>query len=130
MYYSNFRCFTEKRERLSIFGRKVEEGLEIYIQKCSREDKFRKDYSIFGYSMLYLRNGNLKGLNELGQHPTVFTVPIEEGNTPKYTFIKYCKDNFFQLKTKTVQVSVLVKGDVVKPLVAPVKNKKVKNVIL
>lgn len=109
-YFSNFKCYDGKGNRYSIIGREKDGKLEVFILKCSVKDHFARWKAKIAY-MLYL-DGKMVGnkiettylpakgdVEELVFHPEIIIVPIEEGNSAKYTFIQFCSDNFYKKVT-------------------------------
>lgn len=98
-YYSNFKCYNNKLQRLAIFGREKEGMLEVFILKCSKSDQFNKDLAKRVYDCHIGVRKKISWYNDF--HPIIQNVVIEEGDSAKYTFKKYC-ELFYKLKERLV----------------------------
>lgn len=90
-YFLNTKKYDKKAKRLAIFGKEIVKGkVEIFILRCSKEDKFYKRVAkqIYEY---YLEYG-LEKMNKLfpEYHPIIQNLVIEEGNTARWTFDRFC----------------------------------------
>lgn len=90
-YYLNTKRYLKDGKRLAIFGKEVIKGeVEIFILRCSKEDRFYKKIAkqIYEY---YLEHG-LEKMKKLffEYHPIIQNVVIEEKNTARWTFDKFC----------------------------------------
>jgi len=89
-YWFNSRLYTSKNQRVACFGRETENGkLEIFELKCSSKDEFSKSYA----QNIYKRH-----LNDLaygGCHPIIHYKEPLKGDSIKFTFELYCKENFY-----------------------------------
>ena len=93
-YYSNFQRFDNKGNRLSIFGREKDGILEVFVLKANSKDKFSKNIAKSVYETWFdTDNGEdwKKLLNSF--HPKIELIVIENEDTGKYTFKKYCGKN-------------------------------------
>lgn len=114
-YYSNFKCYT-KKTRIAIFGRKLGENLQIVEIHCSVKDQFckliaKRTYQEFLNKPLEEEGkGNVHGYYGTF-HPTVYTIPIKEGDSQRYIFEIWCKNNYFHKfeQDKTYREVVLKK---------------------
>lgn len=91
-YYSNFQRFDNKGNRLSILGREKDGMLEVFVLKANSKDKFSKNIAKSVYETWFdTDNGEdwKKWLNSF--HPKIELIVIENGDTGKYTFKKYCE---------------------------------------
>lgn len=110
-YLVTYRFFDEKGRRLSIFSRwmKKRSVLIITVITCSKKDQFSKQYA----RDLFEEWRNPIGKPYPGEvHPIQLSLPIEN-NKPKYTFLKWCKENYFK-KEKVifaVESEMLMRGD-------------------
>jgi len=90
-YYLNTKRYLKDGKRLAIFGKEVVKGeVEIFILRCSKEDRFYKKVAkqIYEY---YLEHGLEKMKKLLFEyHPIIQNVVIEEGNTARWTFDRFC----------------------------------------
>lgn len=91
-YYSNFQRFDNKGNRLSILGREKDGMLEVFVLKANSKDKFSKNIAKSVYETWFdTDNGEdwKKWLNSF--HPKIELIVIENRDTAKYTFKKYCE---------------------------------------
>lgn len=115
--YATYKFYDEKGRRLAIFGRLVSDGaiekqeggvtftnlhLQIYVVTCSNKDRFNKRKA----NLIF--NGRSAGESEKGE----FLVALEDAGKPKWTFIKWCEDNYYKPTKVTFEFEgkVLVKG--------------------
>lgn len=100
-YFYNSKLFTEKGNRLSVFGRQIGNKLEIWELKCSKSDNYNRRLArnVYEYFTNQIPEGKLNPLMlsiikpETMYHPTVYLIPIKEGNSSKFTFDTHCKFN-------------------------------------
>lgn len=88
-YYSNFQRFDSKGNRLSLFGREKDGMLEVFVLKCNKNDKFFKYVAKRVYKMHIALTPKLSWFENY--HPKIELIVIENGDTAKYTFKKYCE---------------------------------------
>ena len=96
-YYSNFQRFDNKGNRLSILGREKDGMLEVFVLKCHKNDKFYKVFAAYRYDR-YIRNLKIPDI-----HPKIELIVIENGDTGKYTFKKYCELYYKKQTTVIIQ---------------------------
>lgn len=120
--YRTFRFYDEKGRRLSIFAvpssfhmplpdddsvelGKLVDGLTIYVFTCSKKDTFSKKKARQLYED-YITTPE----TELS-HPEIYIIPIQD-NKPKWSFLIWCRENFFKLLPYTfaIQGNVLTRG--------------------
>jgi len=117
-YYSNFKCYNADKQRYSLFAREKDKKIEVFMLKASKKEKFSKELARFIYDLYlkgWMENGIISILDvknnysekeekssvdvEKHFHPQIVLVPIEEGDSPKFTFIKFCQNNFYRKET-------------------------------
>jgi hypothetical protein len=101
-YYSTFNFYNEKGQRLSIFATEQVDNftqmkeLKVCVVACSKKDAFTKKLLRDAFEYFKL-NGIFPPTPEKKEyHPQFYYVPIED-NKPKFTFIKWCRENFYKL---------------------------------
>lgn len=96
-YYSNFKRYDKRDNRLAIFGRE-ENGkeLEIFILKCNKNDNFNKHLAKHVYAW-FLEKEPIKTY-----HPEILHITIKEGNTAKWTFDNFC-ELYYTKKTQKLE---------------------------
>lgn len=91
-YYSNFQRFDNKGNRLSLFGREKDGMLEVFVLKCSKNDRFFKNTAKSVYETWFDIDNEENWKKWLKSfHPKIELIVIENGDTAKYTFKKYCE---------------------------------------
>ena len=109
-YFLNTRKYDKKAKRLAIFGKEVIKGeVEVFILRCSEEDRFLKKTAKRVYEY-YSENG-LEKMNKLfpEYHPVIQNVIIEEGNTARWTFDRFC-DLFYNKYSINIEHPTLNKN--------------------
>lgn len=110
IFFSNFRRYNAKGQRLAIFCRKVEaqKDMEIFILRCSRKDIFSKKVAKDVYER-YVNTGVTADY-----HPQVFNLLIDN-NKPKYTFLRWCNNNTYKPieMILDIPVTVLSRGETI-----------------
>lgn len=143
-YYSNFKCYNKKGQRLALFGRKINEKLEIFELRCAKIDQFKKEiaYKAYNewlkiaddvyktpfapaYGLFFGTDGKLHKIIE-GFRPSIKIVDILKENKPLWTFNQHCKNNYYHKQTITClyNVEMLKKGFEMK--IVNVTKKKMK----
>lgn len=107
-YYCTYQFYDEKGRRLSIFSRLKGERMEILVFTCSKKDTFSKKKA----RDLYNEFGGEK--TEYSSKPKFVYIPIEN-DKPKFTFLKWCRENFYQ-KHKFVNIFVKADGQAIIPI--------------
>lgn len=102
--YANFNKYDNKGRRLSIFGVEENENgvVRTYVFTCSKCDQFskRKAWQLFEN---YTKSLNEEYLDENDEVPVVTVEKVDiVDNKPKKTFINWCNENFYQLKSTNV----------------------------
>lgn len=88
-YYSNFQRFDNRGNRLSLFGREKDGMLEVFVLTCNKKDKYSKYLAKRVYKMYTGEHTKLSWFKDY--HPKIELIIIENGDTAKYTFKKYCE---------------------------------------
>lgn len=80
--------------------------LLIHVFACSKRDTFSRKRGIELF-----RDYQENAETELS-HPEIFIVPIKD-HKPKWTFLMWCKENFFKLTPYQfmIQVDLLMRGE-------------------
>jgi len=109
-YYSNFKRYLPDGRRCALFGRELDGKLEIFEIFCSKHDQFSKDLAKSVYNnYVYSSSGNtIVYLKSKTYHPKIHNIEIKKGDTAKYTFKKYCEENFYAKKTLEVTRNCIV----------------------
>lgn len=101
-YYSAFVFYNKDMQRLSIFAKHdiEQDELTLTVIPCALKDEFSKKEGRRRYEQNDWKKGE------------VITIPVK-GNMPKRTFIRFCKENYFQMITTEIPIviEVLVKRD-------------------
>ena len=100
-YFADYSRYNAKNERYSIFGREKNGKLEIWMWRCNKKDQFSKAIARFWYDVFL---GRIKGITNTNAKAEILLVPIEEGNSAKFQFGKFCRENFYRKITKIVRV--------------------------
>lgn len=88
-FYSNLKRYNENGQRVAVFGRVLSGArLEISIYKCSKKDQFCKKFAREEY-LAYL--AGVEGVT----HPERQIIVIEDQNKPKWSFLNWCRKNFY-----------------------------------
>jgi len=129
-YYSNFKCYDNKKRRIAIFCRKITPSkLEIFKLTCSKEDQFKKSeayrvYNLwlkeatnvynqervsFSMGMYFNNEGKMQTLIK-DFRPKIKFLLIKE-DKPLWMFNQYCKNNFYHKfeQTRKYEEVVLMK---------------------
>lgn len=102
-YWVTYKYYDSKNRRQAVFSRKINNNtLEIFILSCSIKDPFKKDCAKMEYGF-YLHFG--KPQNSV--HPKIFTIPIQDGNGPKYEMLKWCRSNLYTITEQYIPIKVL-----------------------
>lgn len=105
-YYSSFKKYNEKGQRLSCFGREVGDNqLEIFILTCSKQDQFNKKVSKKAYQN-YL-NGVDNTLIDF--HPEIYRIDMKD-NKPLWTFLTHLKEKYYTLREKYLEAPQLIQS--------------------
>lgn len=106
-FYVTYKFYDDHKRRLAIFAvpRQApdlgEDFLEIWVVTCSPKDRFSK----------WKANKIFEGRAEGDSLKGYFQVLIKDKNKPKWTFIKWCEENYYKLVDAIFQMEakVLVK---------------------
>jgi hypothetical protein len=111
-----YKFYDEKGRRLTIVGRVVVDQLEIHVVTCSKHDEFSRK----AVKTLVNRLSEGVDISDLKFHPVIHLIPIKE-DKPKWTFINWCRENFYhrQIATFAFGAYVLCKEDDVLPGIEP-----------
>lgn len=90
-YYLNTKRYLKDGKRLAIFGKEDDGEVEIFILKCSKNNVFNKNTAKAVYTSWFDKNNTKDWKNFLSEfHPEILHVVIEEGNTARWTFDRFC----------------------------------------
>lgn len=122
-YYVTYKFYDEKERRLAIFAvpslmageyedvdtPKEWNALLLFVIPCSKKDTFSKAKA----KELFEENWSLKTQGFEGiKGVTELLIPIEN-NKPKFTFIKWCEDNYYKYipTVMAIEAPMLYRGD-------------------
>lgn len=113
-----FNRYTEKGNRLAIFGEVVDnntdaESVKVTIFKTSKKDQFEKSIAHQLYEVdqlrqeilasdadatvdFYMHTPSKDGMQSHQVHPEYHFLPIMSGDTPAYTFHRWIRKNFYK----------------------------------
>jgi hypothetical protein len=105
--YANHRLFDKKGRRLAIFGREINNTLEVFVLTCSKHDSFNKKIATQVYN-LHLEGKpleiNVYGYNypstekvvksTLTFKPNIYNIAITDPAQSKNEFLQHCADTF------------------------------------
>jgi len=96
--YITYKFYNNKGNRLAIKAEEYNGRLLFSVVACSKQDQFSKRVARAAFS------DNFEGET---YHPEKFSIPIKDGKGGK-TFIDYCNQNYFRLRTIPMEVEVEV----------------------
>lgn len=115
--FVNYKLYDEKKRRVAVFGEEIKNIIRIRAYTCSRHDQFSKQKARQAY---YIGAIDAKPV-----HPMVIDLPIYQGKTAKFTFIEFCRANFYRKEKKEMkivkEVLVLYRDDNTKDIISPSK---------
>lgn len=89
--YLTYKFYDQKGRRLAIMGNVQDSGrIDIIVITCSKKDDFNK--SVVRQALLNISNIGKAEIEEQEVHPQFFTINTTE--RPKFTFIKWCQENY------------------------------------
>lgn len=94
-YYSNLKRYDARMKRIAIFGRLIEDKIEIFELRCSKKDHFNKKLAKQVYEQ-YLTDGSTV-CEECEYHPVIYLIIPENPEKPKWSFLRYVNEKFFRL---------------------------------
>lgn len=102
-YYSNFKKYTHKNQRLAIFGKEIDGELEVFKLICNPKDRFIKNIAKSVYVNWSKKDSSKEWEDYLLQfHPIITRIVIEKGDSAEYTFKKYC-NLYYTKKIHTIE---------------------------
>ncbi len=121
-YLTTFKYYDSKKRRLSIFGRVIEGKLEITVLTLSQTPEVRKKYfkgtnqvraQELVFDIFSKKAGRKKYERECIHGKKcpgrVLTVDIID-DRPRYTFLKWCSENFYRPQKVMVESVKFVRG--------------------
>lgn len=101
-YYSNLKRYNHKGQRVALFGRKFNDGekevLEIFELRCSKKDAFNRKTAHQVYNIFLSSGHMIIQVNGTEYHPSVYYITPENEDKPKWSFLRYCNNNYFALR--------------------------------
>lgn len=95
MYYSNFQRYDAKGRRVALFGQQQSDGtFKVTVITCSKHDQFSKAFAQNAYQALQPGSKRYSPV----VNPEYFSIPVEDFNKPRWSFLKWCKENYFTLR--------------------------------
>lgn len=101
-YFANYKCWNAKKQRIAVFGRETGSGtIEIFELYCNKDDQFSKELAKTIYNN-WMKYPELF-IKEYAFHPKLQYKNIKQGDSAKFIFDEYCRNNFYHLYTKEVK---------------------------
>ncbi len=102
--YVTYKFYDEKSRRLTIFGTKKEDKLQIVTITCSSKDYFSKKRAKALFDAWIYSEANAPLASPIiVPHPVVVEIPIED-EKPKFTFMNYCKSTYKRITSKEIVI--------------------------
>jgi hypothetical protein len=98
-----YKFFSKRGNRLSVFARNKDAGVELVIFKCSKREAFNKSLARSLYIEYTMGNKELEVINgkELAKYkvnPDVIQIALKADQNIQAAMMEYCNENFIHIE--------------------------------